>query len=178
MIALLTGRVVQREYRNITRHEYWRLARVDRDTVGRPACKTDAGRTVYGGGGIFPDVLVDAQPGAPLWYSRVSEQLLPITWAGGYATAATSLGSLDAFVRAPELPQAAVSDFRDYAKKQGVVIPTDSATNVMLGKLLVRAVANSKWGEPGLYSVTAVMDPEVAQATHDFVRAKELGKRP
>jgi len=35
----------------------------------------------------LPDVLVDAQPGVPLWYSRVSEQLLPITWAGGYATA-------------------------------------------------------------------------------------------
>ncbi len=171
------GRVIQREYRNITRHEYWRLARADRDTAGRPACKTDAGRTVYGGGGIFPDVLVEAQPGAPLWYSRVSEQLLPITWAGSYATAATSLGSLNAFVKAPELPQAAVSDFRDYAKKQGVTIPTDSATNVMLGKLLARAVANSKWGEAGLYSVTAVLDGEVLAATKDFAQAEALSRK-
>jgi carboxyl-terminal processing protease len=168
------GRIVQREYRNITRHEYWRLARVDRDTAGRPACKTDAGRTVYGGGGIFPDVLVDAQPGVPLWYSRVSEQLLPITWAGGYATAATSLGSLGAFVHAPELPPAAVSDFRNYAKNQGVTIPADSASSVMLAHLLSRAVANSKWGEAGLYSVTAVLDPEVAEATRDFAKAAAL----
>lgn len=172
------GRIVQREYRNITRHEYWRLARVDRDTAGRPACKTDAGRTVYGGGGIFPDVLVDAQPGVPLWYSRLSEQLLPITWAGGYATAAGgSLGSLDAFVRAPGLSQAAVSDFRDYAKKQGVEIPADSASNVMLAHLLTRAVANSKWGEVGLYSVTAALDPEVEDATHKFGEAKALGRK-
>lgn len=172
------GRIVQREYRNITRHEYWRLARVDRDTAGRPSCKTDAGRTVYGGGGIFPDVLVDAQPGAPLWYSRLSEQLLPITWAGGYATAAGgSLGSLGAFVHAPALPQAAVSDFRDYAKKQGVEIPTDSASNTMLANLLTRALANSKWGETGLYSVTAVMDPEVAKATREFGAARTLGRK-
>jgi carboxyl-terminal processing protease len=171
------GRVIQREYRNITRHEYWRLARADRDTAGRPACKTDAGRTVYGGGAIFPDVLVDAQPGAPLWYSRVSEQLLPVTWAGGYATAATSLGSLDAFIHSPELPDAAVNDFRDYAKKQEVTIPTDSATNVMLAKLLARAVANSKWGEAGLYSVTAVLDSEVAEATKDFAQAAALAKK-
>jgi hypothetical protein len=103
--------------------------------------------------------------------------LLPVTWAGGYATAATSLGSLDAFVRAPELPQAAVSDFRDYAKKQGVTIPTDSATNVMLGKLLARAVANSKWGEAGRYSVIAVLDDEVAEATKDFAQAAALTQK-
>ena len=168
------GRVIQREYRNITRHEYWRLARADRDTAGRPACKTDGGRTVYGGGGIFPDVLVDAQPGVPLWYSRVTEQLLPITWAGGYATAATSLGSLGAFVHAPVLPEAAVSDFRTYAKNQGVTIPADSASNAILARLLTRAVANSKWGEAGLYSVTAVLDSEVGEAKKEFARAAAL----
>ncbi|MGH7654170.1 MAG: S41 family peptidase [Gemmatimonadaceae bacterium] len=173
------GRVVQREYRNITRHEYYRLARMDRDTAGRPACKTDAGRTVYGGGGIFPDVLVDAQPGAPLWYSRASEQLLPITWAGGYATAAAAtLGSLDAFVRAPVLPPAAASDFRKYAKSQGVDIPTDTATDVTLQRLLARAVANAKWGGAGLYSVTAVLDAEVSAAKQHFPQAEALVKKP
>ncbi|HEY2849797.1 MAG TPA: S41 family peptidase [Gemmatimonadaceae bacterium] len=171
------GRIVQREYRNITRHEYYRLARVARDTAGRPACKTDAGRTVYGGGGIFPDVVVEAQTGAPLWYSRLSEQLLPITWAGGYTTAqGATLGSLDAFVRAPALPAPAMNDFRKYAKDQGVEIPTDSATNVMLERLLARAVANSKWGEAGLYSVTAVLDGEVAQAKTEFKKAEALGR--
>ena len=123
---------------------------------------------MYGGGGIFPDVLVDAQPGVPLWYSRVTEQLLPITWAGGYATAATSLGTLGAFVHAPVLPEAAVSDFRTYAKNQGVEIPADSSSNAMLARLLTRAVANSKWGEVGLYSVTAVLDSEVAGAKKEF----------
>src|SRR3982750_232022 len=44
------GRVVQRQYRSITRRGYYRMARADRDTTGRPSCKTDAGRTVYGGG--------------------------------------------------------------------------------------------------------------------------------
>jgi len=67
-----------------------------------------------------------------------------------------------------------VSDFRNYAKNQGVTIPADSASSVMLAHLLSRAVANSKWGEAGLYSVTAVLDPEVAEATRDFAKAAAL----
>src|SRR6185436_14297090 len=49
------GRVVQRQYRNVTTHEYYRLAKAERDTAGRASCTTDAGRVVYGGGGIYPD---------------------------------------------------------------------------------------------------------------------------
>jgi hypothetical protein len=34
-------------------------SRADRDTAGRPNCRTDGGRVVYGGGGIYPDLVVD-----------------------------------------------------------------------------------------------------------------------
>src|SRR5258705_11753527 len=48
------GRVVQRQYRSITRREYYRLARAERDTAGRPRGRPAGGRTAYGGGGVFP----------------------------------------------------------------------------------------------------------------------------
>ncbi|MBI3790431.1 MAG: PDZ domain-containing protein, partial [Gemmatimonadetes bacterium] len=67
------GRSVQRAYRSVSRREYYRLARADRDTVGRPTCKTDNGRTVYGGGGIFPDVLLPERVGVPTWLARLGE---------------------------------------------------------------------------------------------------------
>ena len=66
-----TGRVIQRPYENGKREEYYKAQR-DRlvangnaaDTVGveeLPIYKTlRNGRTVYGGGGITPDVVVDA----------------------------------------------------------------------------------------------------------------------
>ena len=168
------GRIIQREYRNITRREYFRLARADRDTAGRPACKTAAGRTVYGGGGIFPDVALEARPGAPLWYSRVGEQLLAYTWAGGYASSDASLASLETFLRNPRLPASALSDFRAFAEKQGVSIPADSTADALLGRLLAVTVANAKWGDAGAYSVRALLDSDIAAAVQHFDQAAAL----
>src|SRR4051812_44441188 len=81
------GRVVQREYRSITRRDYYRLARADRDTAGRPSCRTDAGRTVYGGGGIYPDVGLAEAADAPAWAARVAEQAIVLAWVGSYVDA-------------------------------------------------------------------------------------------
>ena len=169
------GRVVQRQYRRITTREYYRLARADRDTVGRPACTTTGGRRVFGGGGIYPDVLVDEAPAAPLWLARVREQDLILSWVGGYVSAnGSSLGSLDAFLKSPALPPAALADFRSFAGKQGVVVPTDAETDATLGRALAVAVARAKWGDAGSYGVLAFLDREVQAAVRSFDRAGGL----
>jgi carboxyl-terminal processing protease len=169
------GRVVQRQYRSITTHEYYRLARADRDTAGRPACVTKAGRRVFGGGGIYPDVLLEAERSVPLWLARLEEQDVVLSWVGGYVTAsAASLGSLDAFLRAPVVPAAAVADFRAFAGKQGVVVPADAESDAILQRVLVESVARAKWGDTGGYSVLALLDPEVRAAVKTFDRAATL----
>jgi hypothetical protein len=64
------GRVVQRQYRDISRREYYRLARADRDTVGRPSCRKDAGRTQ---GVVIPgdgDALLRERLVASIAYAR------------------------------------------------------------------------------------------------------------
>src|SRR5882724_11337346 len=52
-------RLIQRDYSNVSLYDYY----FDRDGIGDTANKevklTDSGRTVYGGGGIAPDVKVD-----------------------------------------------------------------------------------------------------------------------
>ena len=168
------GRVVQREYHSISRRDYYRLARVDRDTAGRPSCRTDAGRTVYGGGGIYPDVpLADAAP-APLWVLRAEELQLPLTWSGGWATAnAASLTSLDDFAKS-QLPAAALADFRAFAAKQGVTIPADATPQ--LQELLAARVAETRWGEEGAYTLLARHDAAIRDAASAFARAGELLK--
>jgi carboxyl-terminal processing protease len=169
------GRVVQRQYRTITTREYYRLARADRDTAGRPACTTTGGRRVFGGGGIYPDVLVDEAPAAPLWLARVREQDLILSWVGGYVSAnGSSLASLDAFLKSPALPPAALADFRSFAGKQGVVVPTDAETDATLGRALAVAVARAKWGDAGSYGVLAFLDREVQAAVRSFDRAGGL----
>ena len=169
------GRVVQRQYRSITTREYYRLARADRDTAGRPACATDAGRRVLGGGGIYPDVVLDDDAAVPLWLARVREQDVVLAWVGGYVSAnEAALGSLDTFRRAPAVPAAAITDFRAFAAKQGVAIPQDAEADAMLQQLLPRAVARAKWGDAGSYGVAAFLDPEVREAVKSFDRAAKL----
>ena len=54
-----SGRLIQRDYSNVSLYDYY----FDRDGVNDTSNKeiklTDSGRTVYGGGGITPDVRVD-----------------------------------------------------------------------------------------------------------------------
>lgn len=167
------GRVVQRSYRSITRRDYYRLARADRDTAGRPSCRTDASRVVYGGGGIYPDVRLAEAPLPSRWVTRAEELQLPLAWSGGYVEAnAASLVSLDRFAATGTLPAAALTDFRAFASRQGVTVPSDA--DVELQRLLVSSVAEAKWGTEGALRVDALHEPAVREAIHSFDRAATL----
>ena len=77
------GRIVQREYHGESRRAYYRDAGQAEEGSTRPSCHTDAGRTVYGGGGIVPDVVLP-ETESPSWLARVGERGLLLTWAGGF----------------------------------------------------------------------------------------------
>jgi carboxyl-terminal processing protease len=167
------GRVVQRQYRSISRREYYRQARAERDTAGRPSCHTDAGRLVYGGGGIFPDVALDEPPALPRWAVQMEEQQLPLTWSGGYVDShAATLTSLERFAISPTLPAPALADFRTYASRQGVTIPVEA--DPQLERLLIAHVAETRWGAEGVYRVIAMRDEGVRRAIASFDRADKL----
>jgi carboxyl-terminal processing protease len=166
------GRVVQREYRGITSRNYVRLAVAERDTVGRPTCRTASGRTVYGGGGIFPDVRTPRPAAPPAWLRQANQLDLPYTWAGGYVTdAGTALGSLESFAAAPALPAGAADRFRTFATERGVAIPRTDPDNAALDRLLLQSIAFVKWGNAGLYQVDARIDPDVRGALVHFASA-------
>jgi carboxyl-terminal processing protease len=169
------GRNVQREYRTITRRDYYRMARAERDTAGRPACRTAGGRTVYGGGGIYPDVVFDPDPPTPDWIARLREQDAVLQWVGGYVEAhAGELSSAEKFAASPELSSSALADFRAFASRLGVAVPTDAASDRVLARVLARFIAFARWGESGFYRVSALLDPEVARALESFARAGQL----
>lgn len=169
------GRIIQRDYRSISRREYYRLAGAERDTVGRPSCKTDLGRTVYGGGGIYPDVRLGEEEAQPLWLEHVRENDLVLKWIGGYVSANTaSLASLDALAANPVLPSPAITDFRAFASQQGVSIPEGLTVDAELQRVLVRAVARAKFGDQGYYRVAALVDPLVRQAAEQFEHASAI----
>jgi carboxyl-terminal processing protease len=171
------GRVIQRRYHGISRREYYRLAGVDRDTVGRPSCKTTSGRVVYGGGGIYPDVVLPESEPMPLWLSRVYEDMLELKWIAGHVSAAAAgYPSLDALAGAPKAAPGAVADFRRFAREQGVTIPEGIEADERLDRAIVRWVALAKWHEPGLYRIAAVQSADVKRAVEAFGKAEGILK--
>ncbi len=171
------GRVVQRQYRGVRPRDYYRLARAERDTVGRPTCKTIGGRTVYGGGGIYPDVRVEEPDPNPLWMARAAEQQLFMRWVGGYLSDnASTFTTPDALAASMKLPPASLANFRSFASGERVEIPTDGESSARLERALIHWIAEAKWGEPGLYRVAAVGDTEIDAAVKAFARAEEILK--
>src|ERR1700751_4548681 len=53
-----SGRLIQRDYSNVSPYDYYYNRDADANGVNKEVKLTDGGRTVYGGGGITPDVNV------------------------------------------------------------------------------------------------------------------------
>jgi carboxyl-terminal processing protease len=169
------GRVIQRSYRSITRREYFRLARAERDTAGRPSCKTSSGRTVYGGGGIYPDVVLAERPGAPLWLARALEDDLLLRWIGPFLSAnGAALPAAEALASNPTLPASTLKEFREFAQREGVNVPADAETDAQLTRALLPVIAMAKYGEGGYYRVLAALDPDIGHAVASFGRAAAI----
>jgi carboxyl-terminal processing protease len=172
------GRVVQRQYRDMTARNYYRLAEAERDTVGRPTCRTTGGRTVYGGGGIYPDVRVPRPAPDPQWVRRLGELDVPTAWVGGFISAqGAALGSLESFTAAPTLPAGAADAFRAFALERGVTVPRSETDDAIVDRLLLGAIAYAKWGSPGLYRVEARLDPEIRASLAHFAEMAARGIR-
>lgn len=171
------GRVVQRQYLSITRRDYYRLAVAERDTAGRPSCKTDGGRTVYGGGGIYPDIMVGERPPVPLWLARAREEYLVVKWVNNYLSTSERFPTIEAIVAQETIGSAALADFRAFAAKEDIIIPPGNDADDVLSRALLQAIAYARFGDPGFYRLTAVHDPEVAKAVSAFAHAQAiLGK--
>jgi carboxyl-terminal processing protease len=55
-----SGRLIQRDYSNLSLYDYYYARDKEENNVNHEVKLTDSGRTVYGGGGILPDVKLPA----------------------------------------------------------------------------------------------------------------------
>src|SRR5256886_4367547 len=56
-----SGRLIQRDYTGVSLYDYYYNRDTEENGINREVKLTDSGRTVYGGGGITPDVKIPAQ---------------------------------------------------------------------------------------------------------------------
>jgi carboxyl-terminal processing protease len=169
------GRVIQRQYRGVTNREYRRHAGQEQAGEGRPSCRTKGGRVVYGGGGVYPDVLLPRQDLAPVWLARLREDATFVKWVAGHVSAnAAYYTTADALAAKPEPAPGAVADFRRYAATQNQVVPDGADVDAQLSREILRWVASAKWGEAGRYRVEAATDPQVKRAIEAFGKAEAI----
>jgi len=124
---------------------------------------------VYGGGGIYPDVVLDAEDGAPVWLARLGEEEVITRWMNAWLAAhPDGLGTVEAFAASPVLPAGALADFRAFAQRNGLPVPAGAEVDARLQHELVPLLAGTRWGAAGYYRLSAVLDPQVRQGVAQF----------
>ena len=130
---------------------------------------------MFGGGGIYPDVVLRPDSLPPLWLQRLNEQLLAMKWVAGYlGSHPDALGTVEALAGNPVLPAGAAADFRAMASREGLPVPAGAEADEWLRGALLPLLAEAKWGASGLYRITAVLDGEVRRALGTFAQATAI----
>lgn len=164
-----SGRLIQRDYSNISLYDYY----FDRDTDENGSSKsevklTDSGRTVYGGGGITPDVKYP-----PLKTNAFQDTLLIhyafFNFAEHYVDAHKITDSF-------QVDDAVMQDFRKSLDEDKVpYTAADFTQNLDWLKTSIKSeIFVDAFGEEKGLQVRAQNDPEVLKALDLLPQAKQL----
>jgi carboxyl-terminal processing protease len=171
------GRVVQRTYRGVRQSDYWREAGAALDTAGRPSCRTDSGRIVYGGG-IYPDLVLKEPTPVPLWIQQLHERDLLLKWAGALnadsASRPTSAAPDGGRVLSPKL----VDEFRGFAHSRGVDVPAGADADAQLRRALLPLLAYARDGNAGYYAELLRNDSWITEAVAALGQAPLSQQKP
>ncbi len=162
-----SGRLIQRDYSNVSLYDYY----FDRDTdnnAGKEVKLTDSGRTVYGGGGITPDVKID-----PIKTNRFQDTLLQhyafFNFAKHYVIDHHPAKNF-------EIDDATMQEFRTFLTDEKIpYTEADLAENNDWVRSNIKSeIATDAFGmEVGL-QIRAESDPQILKALDLLPQAKQL----
>jgi carboxyl-terminal processing protease len=166
-----SGRLIQRDYSNVSLYDYYYNRDNLDDTANREVKLTDSGRTVYGGGGITPDVKID-----PVKSNKFQDTMLQHYAFFNYAKhyVITHHPSESTFV----VDDALMSDFRKFLDEEKVPY---SEADMLENNDWVRANIKSEifidaFGQEEGLKVRAETDPQVVKALELLPQAKQLAE--
>jgi len=165
-----SGRLIQREYTGVSLYDYYYNDRENGDgTVGNHEVKmTDSGRTVYGGGGITPDVKI-ANPKTNKFQDTLLEKYAFFNFAKHYVINHTVNKQF-------EVDDAVMQEFRKYLDEQKITFTeADLAENNDWIRSNIKAeLFINEFGQQEGMRVHAETDPEVQKALDLLPQAKQL----
>lgn len=118
---------------------------------------TATGRTVYGGGGIMPDVFVplDTLMNSESFAQLVEHRVLQELALGYYLEHKVTLSkwSFKEFVRSFDVPKSLYQRVRNTAKRRNLDVSDDNRTVKLIKTYLKAQIARNVWGEDEYYQV-------------------------
>ena len=189
-----SGRLIQRDYKE-GRKEYYSEVTHREEEEGnninhkeetdstKPAYKTSAGRTVYGGGGITPDYIIKSEKMTKyttnLLKNNVFYQFVLSYLDQNSSTIKEKYGDdLQKFNDEFEVNDKMEKEFLSFAKSKNVEFNSkeyETDRDYILARLKAQ-IARNFWKNEGWYSVLLKQDNQVTKALTLFNEAKDLAK--
>jgi carboxyl-terminal processing protease len=164
-----SGRLIQRDYSNISLYDYYFDRDTDENGTSNHEVKlTDSGRTVYGGGGITPDVKL-----TPIKTNPFQDALLIHYAFFNFAEHYIDTHHVtDSF----QVDDAVMQDFRKSLDEQKITYtPADFTQNADWLKTSIKSeIFVDAFGEEKGLQVRAQNDPQVLKALELLPEAKQL----
>src|SRR5450755_1079383 len=163
-----SGRLIQRDYSNLSLYDYYYNREGEENNANHEVKLTDGGRTVYGGGGITPDVKL-----APFKSNKFQDSLLQhyaiFNFAKRYALSHKVTQSF-------EVDDALLQDFRKFLDSEKV--PYTEAemieSNEWLRSNIKSEIFVDTFGQEEGLKVRAETDPDVVKALDLMPQARAL----
>ena len=165
-----SGRLIQRDYSNISLYDYYFDRDDDQSNAGREVKLTDSGRTVYGGGGITTDYKIPT-PKSNLFQDDMLQHYAFFNFAKHYMINHHPTKSF-------EVDDVVMQDFRKFLDSQNIpYTEADLVQNDDWVKSNIKSeIFIDAFGQDEGLKVRAEDDPEVIKALQLLPEAKQLAE--
>jgi carboxyl-terminal processing protease len=169
-----SGRLIQRDYKSVSLYEYHYERKVP--THPTEIKLTDSGRQVTGGGGIAPDVVVDAPKLTSFEQELFRDDVLYPADAGVGGFTRYFLGQRPAITHDFTVDDTVMQEFRNYLTKHNVHFTAADLTqeNDWVRRKIKQEVFLSTYGIPTGLKVLIDSDPQVEKAVDSVPQARAL----
>jgi carboxyl-terminal processing protease len=163
-----SGRLIQRNYNGVSLYDYYYNHGQPQSDKDREVKLTDSGRTVYGGGGITPDIKIE-----PPRATAFQDQLLDRDAFLGFTEEYTAHHQV---TRDLQVDDSVISDFKLYLASQNYqYTPEELNKNLDWVKTNIKSkIFTTEFGQTAGLKVEAGWDPEIQAAINDIPQAAQL----
>src|SRR5262245_47454390 len=163
-----SGRLIQRDYTGVSLYDYYYNREKEEGGANKEVRLTDSGRTVYGGGGITPDVKI-----APLKTTRFEDTLLQKYAFFNFAAHYLNGRSVD---KNFQVNDQVIQEFRKFLEAQKIpYTEAEISEGLEWIKSQIRTeLFIAQFGQQEGLRVRAETDPQILSALNLLSKAKEL----